>query len=85
MQERKKKTNQNLYSLWGHSCAPVPMARLIPWDVLFYVNIGIPLQCSRLRIGMVTAVAEVAAVLRVQSLARELPHAMGAVKKKKKE
>ena len=34
--------------------------------------------------GIVTAVAQVTAVLRVPPLAQELPHAMGSAKKKKK-
>ena len=36
---------------------------------------------SRLRIWFVIAVAWVTAVARVQSLARELPHAIGTAKK----
>ena len=35
--------------------------------------------------GIVTAAAQVTAVAWVRSLARELPHAMGTAKKKKKE
>ena len=40
------------------------------------------MQCTVLRI--VTAAAQVAAVVQVHSLARELPHAVGMAKKKKK-
>ena len=45
-------------------------------------NIGVPLLCSELRIGIVTAVAQITAMAQVQLLAWELTQAMGAAKKK---
>ena len=47
----------------------------------------VPLWCSRLRSGVVTAMAWVAAMEEVQTLAKELPYAIycGCAKKKKKE
>ena len=39
---------------------------------------------QRVRSSVVTAAAWVTAVVQVQTLARELPHAMNAAKKKKK-
>ena len=46
------------------------------------VQLRNPLWCSSLRIGIVTLVARVAAVVRVGNLAWELPHAMGVAKTK---
>lgn len=41
---------------------------------------GVPWWLSRLRIGVVAAVAQVAATARVRSVAPEPPHAAGADK-----
>ena len=44
---------------------------------------GVLLWCGGLRSGVVTAVARVAAVMLIQSLAKELPHGVDMAKKKK--
>ena len=43
---------------------------------------GVPLWCNGLRSIVVTAVAHITAMVSVQSLAWELPHAVGMSKKK---
>ena len=48
-------------------------------------NPGVTWWCSRLKISIVTAAAPVTVVAQIQSLAQELPHAMGVAKKKKRE
>ena len=47
-------------------------------------TVGVPLWCSMLGSNVVTGAVWVAIVAWVWSLAQELPHAMGAAKKKKK-
>ena len=45
---------------------------------------AVPMWCRELRIQRVTAVAQVAAVVQVQSQAQEFPHAVGKAKKKRR-
>ena len=48
-----------------------------------YTYTGVPLWLNGLKISVVTAAAQVAALARVQSLAPELPQIMSMAKKKK--
>ena len=80
-----------LPQLW---CTSQLQLRFDPWSGNFHMlqgsqkgkrkeNLRVPWWVSGFRIGVVTAVAWLAAVARVQSLAWELLHAMDAAKKSK--
>ena len=64
--------------LLGHSRL---MIQLISLDVP--VRSPAPAQRSGLRTGITAAVAKVAAPAQIQSLAQELPYALGAAEKRK--